>query len=210
MTTLGRRSFLASFAVSTGMLALPRAAWAVDIPPIPLSLAVATDQDHPVVDAAWIEEQMARMRALFGPLGVHPEVVSTRPIGGRYLHLETRDDRDALMAEVRPKVVNVFFVGTLRDVDEPDRMRRGVCWRNRAHPSQRYVIVASEAPPTVLAHEMGHYFGNGHSQVRDNLMSYDRSGADVSLDAAQGRVIRATASEAFRSGELAPPTRTDR
>jgi hypothetical protein len=61
--------------------------------------------------------------------------------------------------------------------------------------------------PTVLAHEMGHYFGNGHSGTLDNLMSYERTGGPVFLDPAQGRVIQASARQAFASGELIPRAR---
>jgi hypothetical protein len=37
----------------------------------------------------------------------------------------------------------------------------------------------------VLAHELGHFFGLGRSGVDDNVMSYARTGAPVSFDAAQ-------------------------
>jgi hypothetical protein len=49
---------------------------------------------------------------------------------------------------------------------------------------------------------MGHYFGLGHSPVPDNLMSYERTGGPVVLDAAQARIVQASARDAFRSGEL--------
>ena len=194
---------------ATGSLAISRAAHAqpAALPGVPLAFAVAPtadDDDSPVRDTGWIDAQVAEMESLFGPLGVHPIAVSIRPLPSRFIHLETRADRDALTSQVRPKVVNVFVVGSLRDVDDPSRMRRGVHWRNLTHPAIRYVIVAAEAMPTVLAHEMGHYFGNGHSQVTDNLMSYDRTGGSVFLDPRQGRIIEAAAREAFRTGELAP------
>ena len=205
-TRFARRAFLVGVG-TTGALAVSRAARAdAALPSVPLAFAVAPNVDDdagPVRDTTWIDAQVAQMESLFGPLGVHPSVVSVRPLSGRFLHLETRADRDALASQVRPKVVNVFVVGSLRDVDDPQRMRRGVHWRNLAHPEVRYVIIAAEAMPTVLAHEMGHYFGNGHSQVTDNLMSYDRTGGSVFLDPRQGRTIQAAAREAFRTGELA-------
>ena len=37
--------------------------------------------------------------------------------------------------------------------------------------------------PTTLAHELGHFLGNGHAYVKNNLMSYERDGGEVFLDA---------------------------
>jgi len=204
--TLSRRGFLAASGLLASTLARPaRGAASPALRSIPLSFAVALDDGHAVRDADWLDEEIAAMEALYVPLGLSPVKIATRTMPTSHLHLETRADRDALVTELRPGVVNVFVVGTLRDVDEPPLMRRGVHWRNRATPSRRYVIVAAEAMPTVLAHEMGHYFGLGHSPVQDNLMSYDRTGGAVFLDASQARTIDASAREVFRSGELVAP-----
>jgi hypothetical protein len=198
--------FLAASCLFTSVLA--RRAWGDSVVPVravPLSLAIAVDVGVAVTDAAWIDSQIAAMAALYVPLGLQPVVTAVRPMASSFVHMETRSDRDALAKELRPGVANVFVVGTLRDVDEPDRMRRGVHWRNRANPSLRYVILASEAMPPVLAHEMGHYFGLFHSSVVDNLMSYEHTGRPAFLDAAQARTIQANAREAFRTGEIIPP-----
>ena len=173
-------------------------------PRVPISFAVAEEGGTRVQDADWIAEQVAAAGAIFGPLGVHLENVGVRPIPLVPAHVETREDRDALAREVRAAVVNVFVVGTLRDVDDPSRMRRGVHWRNQAHPTTRYVILSAEAMPGVLGHELGHYFGLPHSSTADNLMSYVRSGGDVFLDAAQARVVQASARRAFAARELLP------
>ena len=61
----------------------------------------------------------------------------------------------------------------------------------------------NEVRETVI-HELGHYFGNPHSQVIDNVMSYERSGAAVFFDADQGRRIAARARAYVKSGELLP------
>ncbi len=80
----------------------------------------------------------------------------------------------------------------------------GVHWRNGAAPSHRYVIVSAEAVPSVLAHELGHYNGLGHSPTVDNLMSYHRSGDQIFLHPQQAMTVRAFARLAFASHEIAP------
>jgi hypothetical protein len=68
----------------------------------------------------------------------------------------------------------------------------GVHWRFRGDTAKRYVIVSKIAFGGVTAHELGHFFGNGHSQVRNNIMSYERDkGARVAFDSRQGERIRA-------------------
>jgi len=207
MTHVSRRTFHALVGACVCGLVRPRIAEAVvgdALPKLPIGFAVATDAGQPVQDAAWIQEHLDAMESLYGPLGIHPEQAFVRPLEARFAHMESRADRDALMAERRPGVVNVFVVGSLRDVDDPSVMRRGVHWRNRATPSARYVILSAIAKPFVLAHEMGHYFGLGHSATPDNLMSYERAGGTVFLDTLQARVIEAAARQVFLSGEVRP------
>jgi hypothetical protein len=196
---------VASGIFSSALARRARGDSSVAVRAVPLSLAVALDDGVAVRDAAWIDGEVAAMAALYVPLGLQPMIASVRTIAASFLHMETRSDRDALAKELRPGVANVFVVGTLRDVDDPNRTRHGVHWRNRAHPALRYVILASDAMPAVLAHEMGHYFGLSHSNVVDNLMSYEHTGRPPFLDAAQARTIQENAREALRTGELTPP-----
>jgi hypothetical protein len=59
------------------------------------------------------------------------------------------------------------------DVDEPGRERRGVHWYKAGTSRPHVIIVSTLAGDYVLAHELGHYFGNpAHSPVAGNLMSY--------------------------------------
>jgi hypothetical protein len=115
--------------------------------------------------------------------------------------METRADRNTLASHGTPGVNDVFVVGSLRDVDDPARQRRGVHWH--ASSGAHYLILVASAPATVLAHELGHYFGNPHSHVLDNVMSYERSGAPVFFDVEQGKRIAARANAYVKSGELA-------
>jgi hypothetical protein len=166
---------------------------------LPLGVAVAGAD----ADRAWIDAQLADANRVFAPAGLAFEVAALRSIAEGHARLETRDDRHALAAEVRPRVVNVFVVRSLRDVDEPERFRQGVHWRpvrGRARP--HYVIVVAGAGPYVLAHELGHFFGNHqHSETPGNVMSYVRAGEPF-FDAMQLTVIGRHVARFVRSGEL--------
>jgi hypothetical protein len=172
------------------------------LPTIGLHVAIAVEGDKPVRDPAWIAEQVGEAARLFGAFGVHFVQASDARLPASAAHLETRDDRDALAPFAVSAEVNVMVVGSLRDVDDPSRLRMGVHWRDRKAPSKHYVIVAADARKATLAHELGHFFGNGHSTVVDNLMSYERSGADVFLDPGQIQRIRSFAKMYLASKEL--------
>jgi hypothetical protein len=148
-----------------------------------------------------IDARVQNTNRLFGEAETRFEVATVVPLDARHARLVTRADRDALGAYVTPRTIDVFVVQSLVDVDTPPLERRGVHWRDRTRPGIRYVIVIASAGPWVLAHELGHYFGNGHSDVAGNLMSYTRGEGDPFFDVAQlGRIRRASRSlaRAFR------------
>jgi hypothetical protein len=174
------------------------------IPRLPLSIAVAAEEGKPVQDDAWVDAQVAEAERLFGPLGVHLAIGERRAAGAKFAHLETRQDRDAWAAELHPGVVNVLVVGSLRDVDEPERMRMGVHWRPESAKQKHWVVVSASAMPSTLAHELGHFFGNPHSPVTNNVMSYSRTGEDVFFDERQASKIRSMARLYVRIKELLP------
>jgi hypothetical protein len=183
-----------------------RHARAEEEPSFGLAVSVATENGSPVSDDAWIEAQIAGAEELLGPLGVHVRWRTEKAIPAKHARLETRADRDALTGELEDGMINVFVVASLRDVDDPSRQRMGVCWRHSRHPSTPYLVVARTARPTVLAHELGHFFGNPHSGVSDNVMSYTRTGGPVFFDDAQAAILRALAQRYLKAGTLLPAT----
>jgi hypothetical protein len=202
----------ASIAVAVG-LALLTSAWPTlakkpkaeePIPTLPLSIAVVHEDGRPVRDDAWIDAQIAESERLFGQCGVHLRKGQARALDAAFARLETRKDRDALASALEKGSINVMIVASLRDVDDPSLHRMGVHWRPQSDLRKHYVIVAASALPTTLAHELGHFFGNGHSSVKDNVMSYDRTGAQVFFDAVQQRKIKTFARIFLRSKELLP------
>jgi hypothetical protein len=174
------------------------------IPALPLAVAVVHEEGRPAQTDAWIDAQIAEVDRLFSACGVKLTKASKRALDPRFARLETRKDRDALAAELEKGRINVMVVTSLRDVDDPSLFRMGVHWRPQTDLRKHYVIIAATALPSTLAHELGHFFGNGHSKVPDNVMSYDRTGAPVFFDAAQQRKIRTFARLFLRSKELVP------
>ena len=186
------------------MLALPAlAVLAAGPTTLTIDVQIARIDGEPVVPGAFVQERLDAANRIYAPYGVQFAVGTTLDLGAEHAALETAADRDALGALVRPFAINLFVVRSLRDVDEPERMRRGVHWHSRSHAGKHYVILSSIAGPDVLAHELGHYLGNPkHSEVAGNLMSYQRGDEPPFLDAAQVRRIQRTLRGYRKSGEL--------
>lgn len=165
---------------------------------LPLVAHVAPD-----TPAAFVAEQLARANEIYAPYGVSFVVDKTVELPGQHAALETRADRDALGAYVQRGAIDWFVVRSLRDVDDPSQMRRGVHWRSETHPGARYVIVSSIAGASTLAHELGHYLGNHkHSETPGNLMSYLPGEGLPVLDDKQQKRLAFTLRDCFKSGEL--------
>jgi hypothetical protein len=175
---------------------------------LPLRITVANVEGHPVTDRPWLEAQVERANAVFAPSGVSFSISQTDAMNA-HARLETRADRHALGALVQPDGINVFVVASLRDVDDPSLMRQGVHWRPRGSPPGTHlVIIRAGSGPFVLAHELGHFFGNHqHSDTPGNIMSYDRGLVPPFFDERQLGVIRGHARRFVRSGELLPEGR---
>ncbi len=194
---------IACVLASALFILVPSSARADDAPVFALAITVAEIDHRPVQSEEWIAAQVAAAEGLFGPIGVHLRWALAKPMDSRFAVMDSRADRDALGSELEEKMINVLVVGRLRDVDDPSRDRMGVCWQNQRDPRKRYIVLSGTSRPTVLAHELGHFFGNPHSTVVDNVMSYARADGIVFFDDAQKSIIRAHAARYLRSGDLA-------
>lgn len=174
------------------------------LPPLPVSIAIAEEEGAPVQDIAWVDAQLAEARRIYRRFGVDFGKAGARPLDPRFARLESRADRDALAGELQKGVLNVFVVASLRDVDDDRLFRMGVHWAPKGDLKRQYVIVAKSARKTTLAHEIGHYFRLQHEFVVNNLMSYQRDGADVFLTAVQRATVVSAAKALVARKELVP------
>ncbi|AKF03270.1 hypothetical protein [Sandaracinus amylolyticus] len=202
---LGRTALLASLVALSLSALVTHAQPALRV--FPLRVQIARDADGssaPITDDAWLSAQVASANEIFAPHGVGFVVDSRATLPDAHARLETRADRHALGARLDPSRIDWFVVRSLRDVDDPSQMRRGVHWRPAGRPGAHFVIVSAISGPTVLAHELGHYFGNPHSSTPGNIMSYERGDVPPFFDAPQSRRIARFASRFARERAPAP------
>ncbi|MFK7989326.1 MAG: hypothetical protein AB8I08_25130 [Sandaracinaceae bacterium] len=174
-------------------------------PTLPVHVTVATHEDAPAVSEAWIRRQLRNANRLFNQHGVRFQLTDVAAMPERHARLENRRDRHALGAMLEDGRIDWFIVHSLRDVDEPERFRQGVHWRPRGEgyaPRAHLVITSSIAGEHVLAHELGHYFGNGHSDVPGNIMSYERGEGPPFFDETQVQRVRFSLRRFLRRGEI--------
>jgi hypothetical protein len=158
-----------------------------------------------IAPAAFVAEQLAGANEIYRPLGIELVGAELVPLAAAHAELVTRSDRDVLSRHVRKGAIHCFVVDRLMDVDEPGRERRGVHWHPRPKPAQSFLIVSKISKRYVLAHELGHLFGNQqHSQVPGNLMSYVRTEKPPFLDPAQVRRVQQTLARLLAEGTLVP------
>lgn len=189
------------FALAAVALFLPVSAQAK---PTSFGLSIALVREDDVTDA-WLKAQIDHANTLYALADVRFRWTRDKILEPQHGVMHTRADRDALSALTEAVrgggFVDVFVVDELEDVDEPGRLRRGVVWTHRPD-GKRYVILARTAAVGVLAHELGHFFGNPHVAAPDNLMSYTRTGADLFLDDSQIAKTKAFAKGFLTSGRL--------
>lgn len=185
---------------------------------LPLVVHVSRDDDEPVVTRTELERVVAEVNALYRPAGICFALDAVRDLaqGG---NLETVRDRVQLRSYLVPRAVNVFLLAAIRDPD-PDAStfraaaragRKPSGWLNGGHieaPGRlpaTYLIIRAAAGATTLAHELGHFLGEGHSGAAGNIMSYDLERR--AFDAAQVRTFRAFARREIAKGTVHPVER---
>ncbi len=141
----------------------------------PPSGGAAADRGF-VATPEWIAAQVAGANRHFAALDVGFQLAGVDTLPASFDHVESRGQRDALAAQkLGGKVIHVFVVGQLDDVDEEGAIAYGVTWHRR-NDDRKYVIVSAAALERTLAHELGHFFGLPHSTYAISIMNKsDRS-----------------------------------
>ena len=136
-----------------------------------IQLHIASGEHGVIASPDWLAAQVASANRHFARLDIGFQLagVDTLPPGA--VHIETRADRDALATDrLGGKLIHVFIVGRLDDVDEEGQIAYGVTWHAR-HDDRKYVIVSTQALERTLAHELGHFFGLPHSTYAISIMN---------------------------------------
>jgi len=136
-----------------------------------LALHIAADPRGLVVSPDWVAAQVATANRHFARLDVGFQLAGVDLLPATAVHIETRRDRDELASDgLGGKLVHVFVVGQLDDVDTEGAVVWGVTWHQH-RDDHKYLIVSSQALERTLAHELGHFFGLPHSSYAISIMN---------------------------------------
>ncbi len=190
----------------------PLRASAIDVPtadaPVTLDVhvQVAIEGGMNASNVAWLREHVARANNLFAQSGIVLQARFSQLADGAPRDLRTRDDRHALSTHLSDEpVIHVFVVQSLKDVDIKNKWISGVHWRPRGLPGKHFVILSRKARPWTLSHELGHFFGNKHSETINNVMCYEHDGErDPFFDPTQRHRIAERLRYFLRTRELVP------
>jgi hypothetical protein len=136
-----------------------------------IQLHVATSDAGFVAGADWLKAQLVGANRHFAPLGVGFTLAGVDTMPDSAMHIETRADRNALaVGRLSGRIIHVFIVGQLDDVDIEGNIAYGVTWR-LPNDKRKYIIVSAQALERTLAHELGHFFGLPHSTYDVSIMN---------------------------------------
>jgi hypothetical protein len=177
--------------------------------PVRVTLHVATIDGKPVAGEPWLTTQLARANDILAVTDVQVEEGRRTRLDDSEADIMTVAERHALGSRAeRDGTVHVFVVRKLADKDKDGAFINGVHWRyrgaSRRYRGRRYIILAASAHADTLAHELGHFFGLPHVKAPDNLMSYQRAGADIFLNRMQIRRVNRRLRLAVRTRLVIP------
>lgn len=170
---------------------------------VPIVFHVAESAEHRAPIEPFLLNQVRRANEAFAKTGIAFEDRGHEPLAAAHAVLVSREDRDRLLPYAKLGAVHCMLVARLMDIDEPGRERRGVHWYRAGTSRPHIVILSTLAGDYVLAHELGHFFGNPrHSQEPGNLMSYLPGELPPFLTEPQKARVRASLGRMRQKGEL--------
>src|SRR4051812_43201005 len=109
-----------------------------------IQLHVSPNAQGLIVTPEWLGVQLSQAVRHFLPLDTSFEVVGADLLPPSAVHLTSRKDRDALAAAGLPgRVIHVYIIGELDDVDTAGTIAYGVTWRRR--DDRKYIIISAKA-----------------------------------------------------------------
>lgn len=143
---------------------------------IPLRLHITMDPNRKFnQEVSWLKDQIKTANHLFKKVEVCfiPKQIVKLP--ATHMQIKTRRHRTALGRHkngFKPRVIDLFIVSLLGDVDKKGEEIRGVHWRDpKDRKNKRWIFLSRIARSQVLAHELGHYFSLPHSTYPASIMN---------------------------------------
>jgi hypothetical protein len=126
-------------------------------------------------EVSWLRDQIKTANRLFKKVKVCFIPKQIVRLSARHMRVKTRRHRTALGRHqngFKPRVIDLFIVSLLGDVDKKGEEIRGVHWRDpKDRQNKRWIFLSRIARPQVLAHELGHYFSLPHSTYPASIMN---------------------------------------
>ncbi len=180
---------------------------------IPVVVHVTRLANQPIASETQVRELIAAVNQSYAGSDVCFVVQAIRSDDG-VAELVTYRHRRAFRRSLVTRAINVFLVHSIKDPSTSESTARALArvgrkasgWlagaeipAPRRKPS-RYLIVTFSSGALTLAHELGHFLGEGHHKDPANLMSYglERKSFDLKQLAAFGKRAR----REFKSGSL--------
>jgi hypothetical protein len=111
-----------------------------------------------------------------------------RTLPASFAVLETAGERHRLKKYFVPHTINLFLLDEIDDPVPSEATKKAAAWQDLklsgllagAHIEYKgqtpgtYIILSRNTERLTLTHELGHFFGSGHSKDPANIMSYGR------------------------------------
>ena len=153
-----------------------------------IHIATSTPKDSDERVAAFI----ATANSKFAAAGIAFYEKERTVLPASFAILETQGERHRLKRYFKRNTINIFLLDEIRDPTPSESTKKAAAWQGfqpsgllaGAHieylseTPKTYIIMSRHGSGLILTHELGHFFGSGHSPDPSNIMSYsaDRQG----------------------------------